>query len=374
MASVENELITLPFMRRVPVEAIRAAASWWAIDRLEPGQVLWEQSAPVDELAIVISGELSAILDGVEVGKVLPAELVGEASAFLAGAIRSATLKARKDTVLLSLPVHGLKALRWLRSPVYDCLLEQALLALVRRIRATDARIAQVALGGQSAPVRTEPSALVRFWKALRPGGPRTSCPPLEPLLCRQPVLKDAEPELIVELARCFAAETVEEGQILFLEGETGAAAYVIAEGAVDVLRHVRGQKAELLATLKTGDQFGVNTLVERGARTASCVAATPGWLYRMDAEVFASIKGDARLVWRECVLASLASQIRNANQALQRAQGKTPPGSQEPKGNFDELLKASGYLQGLSVNESELESMEVVISEDQRRNPKNRK
>jgi CRP-like cAMP-binding protein len=353
--------------------------------------VLWHSGGAVDELGVAIIGELVAEVDGVEVGRVMPGELCGEASAFFAGNVRSATLRARTQAQVLALSTSALRTLRWQRSPVYEALLEQAMVTLVRRVRSTDVRIAQVARGTASAPTRQEPSALVRFWKSLRPGGPSGACPSLEPLIRRQPGLKDLDAAVIQAIAQGFVAEAVEEGQILFLEGEAGAASYVIADGQVDVLRHVRGEKAELLVSLKPGDQFGVNTLVERGARTASCVAATAGWLWRMDAEAFGRLRGDARMYWRESVLAVLASQIRNANASLQRASaanvgapaataaapraGTAPAGRHATRNEdgFKDLLKASGFLEALPTEEADLEQLEVVLTEDDRRNPRKR-
>jgi CRP-like cAMP-binding protein len=381
MATIIDELVSLPIFRRVAQKELRASLPLWGYSVLEPGDMLWTEQQTASELAIVTSGELVASVDGVEVGRVLPAEMVGEAAAFLANHVRTATLRARKPTALLTLKVEGLRALRWQRSALYELLLDQALLALVRRIRNTDVRIAQVASGGMPAPARTEPSALVRLWKALRPGGPKGECPPLAPLLCRQPVLREVPPDLVADLCTGFTAMPVEEGQILFLEGEPGESAYIVGEGRVDVMRNVRGHKAELLATLKEGDQFGINTLVEKGPRTASCVASTAGWLYRMDASAYNGMKGDGRLVWRECVLASLASQLRNANAALQREAPAAPaPGTPAPgtapearPDQFQKLLQASGYLQGLTVDESELESFQVIETEDSIRNRKKR-
>lgn len=381
MAAIIDELIFLPFFRRVSSNDIRATLPLWGQVMLQPGDMLWMEQTAADELAIVTSGELIASVDGVEVGKVLPAEMVGEVSAFFSKQVRSATLIARKPSVLLTLKVEGLRALRWQRNPLYELLLEQANVGLVRRIRNTDMRIAQVANGDIPAPVRSEPSALVRLWKALRPGGPKNECPALAPLLARQPVLRDVEPDLVADLCGGFTATPMSEGEIIFLEGESGEAAYIVADGQVGVMRNVRGQKAEMLATLKAGDQFGLNTLVEKGPRTASCVAASAGWLYKMDGAAFNSMRGDGRMVWRECVLASLASQLRNANAALQRETPSSPgvaaansaPVAEPKADRFQQLLKASGYLQGLPVEEAELESFQVMDTPDAIRNRKKR-
>ncbi len=381
MSTVAEELQTLPFFRRVAAADVRASAALWSEVALAPGEALWRQAEAVDELGVIVVGELSATVDGVEVGRVLPGELVGEASAFFSGMTRSATLRARGTAQVLTLSTASLRTLRWQRSAMYDALLEQAALTLVRRIRSTDVRIAQVARGSASAPSRAEPSALVRLWKAFRPGGPSGACPPIDPLIRRQPGLKDIDAAVIKALAGNFVAEPVEEGQVVFLEGEPGSASYIVAEGQIDVLRHVRGDKAELLASLKPGDQFGVNTLIERGTRTASCVAASAGWMYRMDAEAFNKMRGDARMFWRESVLAVLGSQIRNANKALHRAMpddaraaaiasAPRPASPNAEPDAFQSLLKASGFLESLPMSESELDSLEVVQTEADRRNP----
>lgn len=372
MAGIGDELALLPIFNRTAAFEVRASAPLWSNVRLVPGERLWEQGAAVDQLAILLVGDLAAEVDSVEVGRVMPGEILGEASAFFAGTTRSASLVARRESQVLVLPTPSLRTLRWERSGVYDALLEQGLRTLVRRIRTTDQKIACLAQGGQAAPNRAEPSALARLWRAFRPGGPVTECPPLLPTLRRQPGLRDAETAAVLQIQEAFRPDPVEEGQVLFLENEPGAAAWIVAEGGVDVLRHVRGDRAELLATLGPGDMFGINTLVERGPRTASCVAAGAGWLYRLDAEAAGALRGDARLLWRESILGALATQIRLANGALNRAAPRGRP--TEKKDEFASLLAASGYLEALPVSERALEAVTFEVSDDAERNRKNRR
>ncbi len=374
MADVAAELALLPMFQRVSSRDINASADLWKPVSLANGETLWGQGEAVDQLAVVLLGELAAVVDGHEVGRVLPGELLGEASAFFAGTTRSATLVARRDTQVVALSTQSLRTLRWQRSALYDALLDQGLRAMVRRVRATDQKIAFLALGGEKAPARTEPSALGRLWRVLRPGGPKTEAPDLLPLLHRLAGLKDAEPEALLAIAAAFVAEPVEEGQVLFLENEPGACAWVVAEGAVDVLRHVRGERAELLATLGPGDLFGANTLIEKGPRTASCVAVQPGWVYRIDAEGLARLKGDARMRWRETVLGTLAAQIRLANRSLNlAATHANTPGekARTAESGFNQLLAASGYLEALPVSEAQLNAVTFSVTDDAERNRK---
>jgi len=354
-------------------------AALWSFRSLRSGKVLWRIGQNAGRMAMVVSGELSVLSEQhVEFGTIRKGELIGEATIFIPGSIRSATLVAKTETKLLILARNDLLALRQRDNPVYLALLEQGLLTAVRRVRVSNKEIALRSRGGVDAPVRSEPSVLARLWKGLRPGGPTVECPPLVPLLKAQPGLEHAPSDALEQLAASFAAQSVEEGTIICLEGDPGDAAYIVASGEVAVLRHVRGNRAELLATLRVKSQFGFNTLVESGPRTASCVANKVGWLYRMDEKAYKKLKGKARLVWLESMLTALDSQMRNANAALQRtlaadgaaktreAQSQTKAA---PTGGFQALLQASGYLEGWSDTQSELDEVKVVKTDEQVRN-----
>lgn len=387
MATIAEELALLPFFSRVARSDLERAAPRFRRVTLAPNEMLWAQGSAVDELALILYGELSASAQLREIGRIRAPDIIGETGAFVAGSVRSATLKATLPTTLLALEVADLRRLRFERSRVYDALLDLAQKSAVKRISATNAKLAAVAAGSFAAPNRKEPGALVRLWRVVRPGLPTGECPPPGPLLRAQPGLRDMEGEVEEALAASFTAEAVAEGQVIVLEGEPGSCMYILAEGTVEVLRNVRGDRAELLTQLTPGQQFGANTLVESMARTASCVAAGPGWLYRMDRAAFDGLRGDARLLWRESVLATLSANTRNANAALEKAlRGATPAAagaarsggrasseSAESSGGFSDLLRASGYLESMPANEGELAEMDFVVDEDHQRNRKNR-
>lgn len=369
MLSLADELRMLPLFQRVPASAVSSAAALWSVREVRMGEVLWRAGAPVEEIGILLSGDLRALLSEGEVGRVLPGEVVGEAAGFFAGSLRTASLVAKSSSKVAILPVSGLRTLRWQRSPMHGALLDAALSTLARRIQLANQRIASQAQGREAAPVRTEPALLARLWRSLVPGQPGEPCPDLLPLLRGLPGLADAAPEVLKPLQAAFVGETMEEGKPLFLEGETASSAFLVASGNVDVLRHVRGDRAERLATLKPGDVLGINTLIQSGPRTASCVAVGRGWLFRLDATAYEALTGDTRLWWRESMLGSLATQLKLSNQALRRDLGQ---GQQAPKGDgFQELLTASGFLEGLSVSDDVLNQIEVVVTEDMKRNPR---
>ncbi len=395
--STGDLLVNIPWFRRVSRDEINRVAPSFVPQRLQPGEVLWKQGEAVSELGILVAGELMASVNGKEVGRVRSPDLVGEASAFFAGTVRSATLQASNPALVLALTTPDLRALRFQRSDVYACLLDQALRVLVRRVASTSREIAKHATGGTLQPSRKEPGVLARLWRSLRPGGPTEPPMALEPLLRRMPGMHDLDPEVERQVVGAFTAQPFAEGEILVLEGEPSNAMWVLADGEVDVLRNVRGDKAELLTKLRTGQQFGANTMIEMGPRSASCVAVSAGWAYRMDRTAWDGLRGDAATRWRECVLATLASQIRNANGALARAlAGAEPaapptrpgattgrpasPGLRAPSpggkervaathtDNFDELLRASGFLESLPTEEAELESLTFEVDDASKR------
>lgn len=319
MTETAHILANLPPLRNVPINFLEESEAQWEMKEVKAGQFLWTQKSPGDTLALLVSGEMVVVVDQMEVGRVQPGEVAGEASAFTQGARRSAALLAWQDSVVFLIKTEDIQTLRQQENPIYDALLIDAVLSLTRRVRVADQEIARASTGGQDAPEREEVSTLGRLWRSLVPGGPSSPCPPLVPLLNRRAGLKDAPPDVLRVIAKSFTTENVADGGVIFLEGEMGGSVYLVAEGKVDVLRNIRSHKATHLATLSAGDVFGVNTMVLKGHRTASCVAIGPTWLYRMDREGFDAMPQVARRWWLESSLISLAAQVRNANIILQK-------------------------------------------------------
>lgn len=413
MPSVVDHLASVPFLRNVPSEELRRVAPSFTEQKLRAGEGLWQHGEAVADLGLLVQGALVATSAGREVGRVRAPDLVGEASAFFASATRTATLTAETASTVLLLTTPELRSLRFQRSPVYEVLLDHALRALVRRVAATGREIGKHAVGGEERVERKETGTLAKLWRSFRAEKPGP-CPPLAPLLRSMPGLSDMDTELEAGLVAQFEARSFAEGEVVVLEGEASDAMYVVADGEIDVLRNVRGDRAELLTKLRSGQTFGANTTIENGPRTASCVGIKPGWLYRMDKSAYEKLRGDVRLRWQECILATLASQIRNANGALAKAlltQGlasgqarlaaaaksegpkpgirptpsgldtaKTVPGAsgisaadlaarrETEQARFAELLKASGFLESLPTDEFDLERLDVSYDEATKR------
>lgn len=344
--NVCDVLLKFSFLEDLPREDLANVERAFKVLTLKAGDTLWEQGSPVDGMVLIVSGLLSVLVDGMEVAHIGEGELAGEASIFVAGSSRSARMSAHLPTTVLVLSRVNLFKLKEIGSPVYGRMVEQALQTLAQRVRVTDANFARLTVGERPIPTREDSSIFVRLWRALQPGGPDTPCPELTPLLRRHPQLAEVNEDVITALGWAFTAQPMEEGEILFLEGEEGQAAFVIASGTVEVLRAAQGGRAEVLATLKEGDYFGINALIQLSTRTASCVAGSAGWIFSLNVEAYAELSGAPRLAWQEVMVSTLAAQIRNANWLLRRAMERSgAKGEQFQK----ELLRASGYLQGIS-------------------------
>lgn len=348
MSALVAGLSLYPTFRDLPRAALEASGPYWTARSLAPGETLWRQGAPSDGLAIVLRGEVNARLDDLDLGQIGHGGLVGEATAFVGGAERTATVTAVGPVELACLSREGLRALREAGNPVYDALLAQGLRAISRRLRANNVRIAALAAGSATVPSRDPPGTLARMWRRFVPGLPKGPCPPVGPLLRAQPGLAGASQATLDALGEAFTAEAHPEGHVLCLESEDADCAWLIAEGRVDVLRTVDGDKAERLASLGAGDLLGVSALVERTPRTASCVTAAPTWAWRVPAAALARLQGPAAVAWKELVLAALTTQLKLAHQVLGRVGASRRDVA--AAGVLEPLLAARGYLEGLPL------------------------
>lgn len=352
-------LMLYPTFRDLPLAEVEATREHWQARSLAPDERLWTEGDPADSLAFVLRGEVGVQAETNDLGPIGNGGIIGEVSAFFQGQTRSATVTATRPTDLALLSAAGLAALRDANSPLYGAVLEQALRALVRRVRAADRRIASLAPGRLVAPERIDRKGLASLWRKLVPGTPRGTCPALLPLLRAQPGMDTVPEATLVVIAAAFTERAIPSGEILFLEGEEGSSAWLIADGAVDVLRHVGGHRAERLTTLGAGDLVGINVLIEPAPRTASCVAVQPTWAWRLDATAAGALQGEARLRWLECMLAALATQIRLAHATLRGLGGTGAASNTSPE--VDRLLRATGYLEGLPLDTKDLAGARVM-------------
>jgi CRP-like cAMP-binding protein len=316
-----------PLFAGVDPHSLAGAAPLFQLRGVLEGGTLWYEGEPAGALAILVDGGLSVYVGVREVGRIGPGELVGEASAFF-GENRIATVTVTAPSRVLVLDRAALVPLRASHPQVYDPLLQRALEAMARRVRDTDRRIATASKDGIDAPTRVVPLVVERLLRAFTR---EDETPPgVYTLLHRLPRLLDAPAEALTTLATALTPRRLDEGEAVFLEGDPGDSAFVLAQGSLDVLREIYGGKASTLATLTRGAVFGTGSLLLGERRNASCVARTECWVYEIRAAAHAALRGEAGRLWRESLLAALRAQVVLADTLLAELSGGTTAAERE--------------------------------------------
>ena len=96
-------------------------------------------------------------------------------------------------------------------------------------------------------------------------------------------------------------------GSVLFSEGETGDAFYVVLDGTADVRKGKRR-----VNSLGTGAYFGEMALLDAAPRSATVVAATDLELAVLGARIFRTLLRELPTI-SERMLAALAGELREA-------------------------------------------------------------
>lgn len=317
-----------PLFVEVAPELLADASSLFQLRTVLLGGTLWYEDEPAGALAIVVDGALAVHVGVREVGRIGPGELVGEASAFF-GEHRIATVTVVAPARVLVLDRAALATLRASFPHVYDPLLEHALVAMARRVRDADLRIAGLSTVGSDAPMRFLPVALERVLREL--SGPEDEDPPgILALLRRLPGLHDVSPAVLTSIGAALAPRRVSEGDPVFMEGDAGESAFVLSKGSLDVMREIYGGKASTLATLERGAVFGTGSLLLGEHRNASCVARTDCWVHELPGSSYRRLGGEAGRLWRESLLHALRAQVMLADGLLAELAGGTSAAERE--------------------------------------------
>jgi CRP/FNR family transcriptional regulator, cyclic AMP receptor protein len=123
-------------------------------------------------------------------------------------------------------------------------------------------------------------------------------------------------PETTAALLPSLSHTTVSRGDVVFAEGDSGDALYVIEEGKIKISRSAPDGRENMLAVLGPSEMFGELSLFDPSPRTASATAVTDCLLL-----VFPH---DALRPWlterpevAPALLQALAQRLRRTNEAL---------------------------------------------------------
>ncbi|MDJ0791718.1 MAG: ABC transporter transmembrane domain-containing protein [Acidimicrobiia bacterium] len=124
------------------------------------------------------------------------------------------------------------------------------------------------------------------------------------------PVFADLDDDVLSDLAAVFESQYVDAGEVVFKEGEQGDSFYVIARGAVEVVRGLGTHDEESVAWLEDGDFFGEMALLSSNRRNASIRARGATTLLRLDRRSFSQLMAtvpEARIVVEDAAAARAA-------------------------------------------------------------------
>lgn len=123
------------------------------------------------------------------------------------------------------------------------------------------------------------------------------------------------------QIAELVTGTTLDEGEVLFEEGEPGEAFYIVFDGAVEILKS-RGQGEEKLAIRRAGDAFGEMALLDDAPRSASARARERSQLMVVKREDFEGLFEEDSLATRMMTAMSKALRALNVRfAAMERRQ-----------------------------------------------------
>ena len=111
------------------------------------------------------------------------------------------------------------------------------------------------------------------------------------------------------DIARIVDELQVESGRVLMSQGDAGQEAFVIEEGAAEVVRD-----GQLLATVGPGSYVGELALIDAGPRSATVTATTPMRVLVIGTREFSTLLDEVPGLARR-VLVCTARRLRAANE-----------------------------------------------------------
>ena len=97
-------------------------------------------------------------------------------------------------------------------------------------------------------------------------------------------------PDLLKEIAPDVRVVQLNDGEVIFREGDPGDLLYLVGEGSVKISKSGRGGQQETLGYIQSGNFFGEMALLDGEPRSAMATAAEPTLLGAVDESTFQHI------------------------------------------------------------------------------------
>ncbi len=229
------------------------------------GTVLFRQDTPEDRMYLLTKGlveQVTNLPDGSNsvpltsgAGESLGESVPGDSPGYLA------TAKVVEDAAGFAINVERFRELRRRYSPIAFKVLYRLALGLCTAVRNLDAEIAARPARRPGTPVEQAPGLAGRV-HALSQG--------CVGFLRRMPFFEAFEDTELDALCKSMRQWDVSKDQLLFTEGEPSASCFILIKGQVGVTVERHGHIVTL-ADLGPGRIFGEISLLDQGARSATC-------------------------------------------------------------------------------------------------------
>ena len=260
--------------------------------------LLFRQGAPADRTYLVVAGRVAVhFASGDEIVPVTVAEAptVLAETALAGPTVHPGTAIALEPTTGFELDAADFAVLRKLGRPLASKVLERLAHALCARVRVVT---------GDVAEERAVAARGAHTVGGGRPAGPE-----------RLDLLRDCAffggftddelPRLLAHMTEC----RVPTGAVVFDAGAPGGALFLVAEGAVEITV-ARGARRQRLAVLGPGKVLGEVSLVDRGARSATCAALEDVVLLELTAQACDELAGRGSILWLRMLEAIVANLV----------------------------------------------------------------
>lgn len=97
-------------------------------------------------------------------------------------------------------------------------------------------------------------------------------------------------PAELTEFSAHFQQKIIEEGELLFSEGDEDTAWYIIMSGRMSIIREGRVGSSHILAELEKGEAFGEMSLLEKRPRMGSAMAMEKSVILKFDRVIFETL------------------------------------------------------------------------------------
>ena len=236
--------------------------------QLDAGEIVMEMGEQDSTLAFISQGVASVMVGDTRIGGAGARDVLGLPELF-SGRPRLASVVASGPLQLLVLAPEGYEQLCRSGNPAVFNLERAALKKLSDHLRYFSEGIAEMS-SGQPLELNPKTGFFHRISKSLR--GRSNPDVDAATVLSQSSLFSWADGAILQQIGECFSVEAFEAEHVLCRQGENAERMWIVAEGKVEVVVMVGGERAEALATLEPGQAFGDAAMALGTPRSASCV------------------------------------------------------------------------------------------------------